>query len=106
MLKAKAVFLLSLATAGSCHSLTALENKLLNVSHNPFVIRIDYHPSYIPKQYRLKDRKPILPVQLTALPPGEQDALCPVATLISYRKRVAALRAPGQTSFFIPHLST
>ena len=107
MLTAKTVFLLSLATAGRCHSLAALENKVLVVSHDPFVIRIDYHPSYIPKQYyRLKDRKPILPVQLTALPSGEQDALCPVATLIAYRKRVAALRAPGQTSLFIPHVST
>ena len=104
MLTAKTVFLLSLATAGRCHSLAALENKVLVVSHSPFVLQIGYHPSYIPKQYyRLKERKPILPVRLEALPPGEPDALCPVTTLIEYRRRVKPHRASGQTSLFIPH---
>ena len=98
------VFLLSLATAGRCHSLAALENKVVVVSHNPFVLQIGYHLSYIPKQYyRLKDRKPITPVLLEAMPPGECDSLCPVTTLIAYRKRVASLRKPGQSSLFIPH---
>ena len=104
LLTAKAVFLLSLATAGRCHSLAALENKVVVVSHDPFVLQIGYHLSYVPKQYyRLKDRKPITPVLLEAMPPGECDALCPVTTLIAYRKRVASLRKPGQSSLFIPH---
>ena len=71
LLTAKAVFLLSLATAGRCHSLAALENKVVVVSHDPFVLQIGYHLSYVPKQYyRLKDRKPITPVLLEAMPPG------------------------------------
>ena len=103
-LTAKAVFLLSLASAGRCQSLAALENRLTVVSEDPLVIQIPYHSSYVPKQfYRTKVRQPILPFRLTALPSGENDALCPVETIFHYQQRVAARRGVGQSSLFIPH---
>ena len=67
-------------------------------------LQIGNHLSLVSKQYyRLKERKPIAPVLLEALPPGECDALCPAATLIVYRKRVAPLRKLGQSSVLIPN---
>ena len=103
-LTAKAVFLLSLASAGRCQSLAALENRLSVVSRDPLVIQIPYHSSYVPKQfYRTKVRQPIQPFRLAALPPGENDALCPVETIFHYQQRVSARRGLGQTSLFIPH---
>ena len=100
---AKAVFFVSLATPGRCHSLAALENNVDISVGPPRSIRIEYHRSHIPKQfYRLKNPKPILPVSLTELP-ADALSICPVNTLLDYLERVAPHRDPVQTSLFIPH---
>ena len=104
LLTAKTVFLLSLASAGRCHSLAALELKFSYVSRQPLVIEIPYHLTYVPKQYfRVKVRNPIVPLRIEALPQGEDVSVCPVHTLFEYLKRVSKLRAPSQSSLFIPH---
>ena len=103
-LTAKAVFLLSLASAGRCQALAALENDLTFVQHSPMVILIPYVKSFLPKQFfLLKNPKPPAPVRLQEIPGEESLGLCPVRTLLAYRSRVASLRASGQTSLFIPH---
>jgi hypothetical protein len=104
LLTAKAIFLVSLATAGRCHSLAALENDVDVSVTSPRSVCIQYHRSHIPKQFfRLKHPKPILPVSITGLPDGTPSGLCPVRVLLAYRERVAPHRSPSQTSLFIPH---
>ena len=103
MLTAKAVFL-SLASAGRCHSLAALECKISFLSNDPLVICIPYHLSYIPKQYfRLKVRKVIEPLRIDALPEGGDLGICPAHTILAYLDRVRAHRRHSQSSLFIPH---
>ena len=104
MLTAKAVFLVSLATAGRCHSLAALENCIDISVGPPRTFSIPYNRTYIPKQFfRLKNPKPIVPVTLTELPVGSPIEICPVRVLDAYRLRVAPHRSASQTSLFIPH---
>ena len=104
LLTAKSVFLVSLATAGRCHSLAALENCVDISIGPPRSFTIPYHRQHVPKQFfRLKNPKPIVPVTLTELPVGSSNGICPVKTLDAYRERVAPHRSPAQTSLFIPH---
>ena len=107
LLTAKAVFLVSLATAGRCHSLAALENCIDILIGPPRSFSIPYHRQHIPKQFfRLKHPKPIVPVTLTELPIGSPVGICPVRSLDAYRERVAPYRSSSQTSLFIPHTLT
>ena len=101
---AKVAFLLSLATAGRCHSLAALENDVDISGVSPRSLSISYHCSYVPKQfYRLKHPMRIVPVGLTELPPGSPPGTCPVRCLLAYLNRVESVRQPSQTSLLIPH---
>ena len=103
-LTAKAVFLLSLATAGRCQALAALENDLTIVQSSPMVILISYQKGFLPKQYfLLKNPKAPAPVRIQEIPENLSVGVCPVRTLLAYRSRVAKLRSPGQSSLFIPH---
>ena len=103
-LTAKAVFLLSLATAGRCQALAALEDDLSVVREFPLVIQIPFVAGFLPKQFfLLKNPKPPAPVELSELPGLNSVGICPVRTLLAYRSRVAPRRLPSQSSLFIPH---
>jgi hypothetical protein len=104
LLTAKAIFLVSLATAGRCHSLAALERDVDVSVTSPRSICIPYHRSHIPKQFfRLKHPKPVVPITIFGLPDGTPPGLCPVRVLLAYLERVAPHRSPSQTSLFVPH---
>ena len=103
-LTAKAVFLLSLATAGRCQALAAFQNDLTFVQSSPLVILILFVKGFLPKQYFLqKNPKPPVPLRVEELPGSDTAGVCPVCTLLAYRSRVARHRRGSQDSLFITH---
>jgi hypothetical protein len=53
-LTAKCVFLVSLATAGRCQSLAALENEVTVVCEKLMVVLIPFRKDFLPKQFFCK----------------------------------------------------
>ena len=104
LLTAKCVFLISLASAGRCQALAALDRNVSLVQDSPRVILIPYRVGFLPKQFFLtKNQKPVVPLRIQELPGEHSHGICPVRSILFYLNAVKSHRAVGQSSLFILH---
>lgn len=104
LLTAKTIFLVALASGERRHALAALQNDIVVMAFKPLTLRIQFDPLFIPKTYYTTRNQGIIePLVLQGVSDVSGIAICPARCVLKYKEIADGLRAPSQTSLFLPH---